>query len=70
MMSQTILIVDDDTVSRASLKTFLENHNYKVCEARSVKEAIKHDLTTFNAIVSDGRTNTAIINTPQSAIRL
>ena len=61
MMSQTILIVDDDTVSRASLKTFLENHNYKVCEARSVKEAIKHDLTTFNAIVSDGRTNTAII---------
>lgn len=61
MISQNILIVDDDTVFRASLKVFLENHNYKVCEAGSVKEAIKHDLTTFNAIVSDGKTNTGII---------
>jgi DNA-binding NtrC family response regulator len=61
MISQNILIIDDDTVFRASLKVFLENHNYKVCEAGSVKEAIKHDLTTFNAIVSDGKTNTGII---------
>ncbi|MEO2183820.1 MAG: sigma-54 dependent transcriptional regulator [bacterium] len=61
MISQNILIVDDDTVFRASLKVFLENHNYKVCEAGSVKQAIKHDLTTFNAIVSDGKTNTGII---------
>lgn len=61
MISQNILIVDDDTVFRASLKVFLENQNYKVCEAGSVKEAIKHDLMTFNAIVSDGKTNTGII---------
>ena len=61
MISQNILIVDDGTVFRASLKVFLENQNYKVCEAGSVKEAIKHDLMTFNAIVSDGKTNTGII---------
>lgn len=61
MIIRNILIVDDDTVFRASLKVFLENQNYKVCEAGSIKEAIKHDLTLFNAIVADGRTNTGII---------
>jgi len=61
MITQNILIVDNDTVFRSSLKVFLENHNYKVCEAGSVKEAIKNDLMAFNAIVSDGDNNTGII---------
>ncbi len=53
MRSSIILIVDDDTVIRSSLKTFLENHNYKVCEAGSVKEAVKQDLTVVSAIVAN-----------------
>jgi len=61
MNSQNILIVDNDTVSRTSLKVFLENHNYKVSEAESVKDAVKHDLMAFGAIVADGETNTGII---------
>ena len=61
MITQNILIVDKDTVFRASLKVFLENHNYKVCEAGSVKEAIKSDLMAFNAIISDSEANTDII---------
>ena len=61
MNSQRILIVDNDTVFRASLKVFFENHNYKVSEAESVKDAVKHDLMAFGAIVSDGESNTDII---------
>jgi DNA-binding NtrC family response regulator len=53
MSIQNILIVDDDTVIRSSIKEFLENHNYKVCEAGSVKEAVKQDLTAFSLIVCD-----------------
>ena len=53
MRSSIILIVDDDTVIRSSLKTFLENHNYKVCEAGSVREAVKHDLTAVSVIVAN-----------------
>lgn len=53
LRTQNILIVDDDPVIRSSLKTFLENHNYKVCEAGSVKEAVKQDLSAFSAIVSN-----------------
>ena len=61
MNSQRILIVDNDTVFRASLKVFLEDHNYKASEAESVKDAVKHDLMAFGAIVSDGESNTDII---------
>ena len=61
MNSQRILIVDNDTVFRASLKVFFESHNYKVSEAESVKDAVKHDLMAFGAIVSDGESNTDII---------
>ena len=61
MITQNILIVDSDPVFRTSLKVFLENQNYKVCEAGSVKEAIKNDLMAFDAIVSDGETNLDII---------
>ncbi|MBL6691166.1 MAG: sigma-54-dependent Fis family transcriptional regulator [Pseudomonadales bacterium] len=53
--NQNILIVDDDTVFRSSLKAFLENHNYKVCEAGSVKEAVRNELTAFSAIVCDSK---------------
>ena len=62
MMSENILIVDNDIVFRTSLKVFLEDHNYKVCEAESAKDAIKYDLMAFGAIVSDGEANTGIIN--------
>ena len=61
MTRQNILIVDKDKIFRASLKVFLENHNYKVSEAESVKDAVKQDLTAFGAIVSDGDTNIGII---------
>ena len=61
MRSQNILIVDKDAIFRASLRVFLESHNYKVSEAESVKGALKHDLMAFGAIVSDGETNTGII---------
>ena len=61
MNNSHILIVDNDIVFRTSLKVFLEAHNYKVYEAKSVKDAIKHDLMAFGAIVSDGETNTGII---------
>lgn len=55
MSPLNILIVDDDTVFRSSLKAFLENHNYKVCEAGTVKEAIRRDLTSLSAIVTDAK---------------
>jgi len=55
MRIQNILIVDDDTVFRSSIKVFLENHNYKVCEAGSVKTAVKNNLTAFSAIVIDSK---------------
>jgi two-component system response regulator HydG len=61
MNNQNILIVDNDMVFRASLKVFLENHNYEVSEADAVKDAIKHDLMAFGAIVSDGEANIGII---------
>lgn len=53
MPTQTILIVDKDTLIRSSLKSFLETNNYKVCEAGSVKDAVKQDLSAFAAIVCD-----------------
>ena len=55
MSIQKILIVDSDTDIRSSLKEFLESHDYKVYEAGSVKEAAKHNLTSFAAIVADVR---------------
>jgi two-component system response regulator HydG len=61
MNNQNILIVDNDKVFRASLKIFLEKHNYKVSEADAVKDAIKHDLMAFGAIVSNGEANIGII---------
>ena len=53
MLNQTLLIVDADTLIRSSLKAFLENHNYKVCEAGTLEDAVKHDLSAYAAIVCD-----------------
>ena len=53
MPTQTLLIVDADTLIRTSLKAFLENHNYKVCEAGTIEDIIKHDLSAYSAIVCD-----------------
>ncbi len=51
-----ILLVEDEAVIRTALKRLLERHNYKVAEAASVNEAVtKHDLDTFNLIISDLR---------------
>ena len=55
MATQTLLIVDADALIRSSLKAFLENHNYKVREARTVEDAVKHDLSAYSAIVCDDR---------------
>ena len=55
MRSQTILLVDDDAVIRSSLKEFLENHNYKVCESTSLRSAVKLDLSAFCALIVDTR---------------
>ena len=53
MPTQTLLIVEADALIRSSLKAFLENHNYKVCEAGTVEDAVKHYLSAYSAIVCD-----------------
>ena len=53
MPIQALLIVETDALIRSSLKAFLENHNYKVCEAGTVEDAVKHDLSAYSAIVCD-----------------
>ncbi|MGI9289579.1 MAG: sigma-54-dependent transcriptional regulator [Pseudomonadales bacterium] len=51
-----ILLVEDEAVIRTALKRLLERNSYKVAEAASVSESIeKHDLNTFNLIISDLR---------------
>lgn len=51
-----ILIVEDEDVIRGALKRLLERNGYTVGEAGSVAEAgEKHDLDTFDAIISDLR---------------
>ena len=53
MPTQPLLIVDADAVLRTSLKLFLENYNYKVCEAENLEEVAKQDLSGYSAIVCD-----------------
>jgi len=55
MTRKKILIVEDEVVIRSSLKKFLEKKNYKVCEAGSVEEAVKQDLSRFSLIITDLR---------------
>ena len=55
MTRKKILIVEDEVVIRSSLNKFLEKKNYKVCEAGSVEEAVKQDLSRFSLIITDLR---------------
>ncbi len=68
-----ILIVDDEPIIRKSLRRMLERHQYSVCEAGTVADALdKMKATTFDLIISDlrlpGESGTALIkpagNTP------
>ena len=53
MLLQTLLIVDADALIRSSLRTYFENQNYKVCEAGTIDEAVRNDLSAVSAIVCD-----------------
>ena len=51
-----ILVVEDEVVIRAALRRLLERHEYRVCEAGSVKESLeKYDVDSFDVIISDLR---------------
>lgn len=51
-----VLLVEDETIIRSSLKRLLERHQYKVSEAGSVAEAQeKFDIPGFDLIVTDLR---------------
>jgi len=53
---EKILIVEDEPVIRSALRKLLERHDYKVCEAGSVKHALDQlDASNFNLIISDLR---------------
>ena len=53
MLLQTLLIVDADTLIRSSLRAYFENQNYRVCEAGTIDEAVRNDLSAVAAIVCD-----------------
>ncbi|MFP6806045.1 MAG: sigma-54 dependent transcriptional regulator [Pseudomonadales bacterium] len=55
MSHKYILIIEDEVVIRSSLKKFLEKKKYKICEAGSIGEATKHDLSKFCLIITDLR---------------
>lgn len=51
-----ILIVEDEPIIRMALRKLLERNKYVISEAGSVKEATsKHNLTSFDLIISDLR---------------
>ena len=51
-----VLLVEDETIIRSSLKRLLERHQYKVSEAGSVAEARENfDIPNFDLIVTDLR---------------
>ncbi len=55
MMNQ-VLVVEDESVIRSSLKRLLERHDYKVSEAGSVRESLEnYDMDAFDVIISDLR---------------
>lgn len=55
MMNQ-VLVVEDESVIRSSLRRLLERHDYKVSEASSVKESLEnYDMDEFDVIISDLR---------------
>jgi DNA-binding NtrC family response regulator len=50
-----ILIVEDEDIIRQALKRLLENNQYEVSEAASVKEAKAQALESFDLVISDLR---------------
>jgi DNA-binding NtrC family response regulator len=55
MMNQ-VLVVEDESVIRSSLRRLLERHDYKVSEAGSVRESLEnYDMDEFDVIISDLR---------------
>lgn len=50
-----ILIVEDETIIRESLKRLLERHNYSVTGVGSVAEAEQETLSSFDLIIADLR---------------
>lgn len=55
MGQKKILIVEDEVVIRSSLRRFLENESFQVCEANNLNEALAFDLQTFSVIITDLR---------------
>ncbi|WP_461538731.1 sigma-54-dependent transcriptional regulator [Spongorhabdus nitratireducens] len=56
MSKGNILIVEDETIIRASLRRLLERNDFEVDEAGSVDAALeRYELTDFNLIISDMR---------------
>ncbi len=53
MSKKNILIVEDEILIRSSIRKFLEKQNYKVCEAGTIDEAVRHDLDSFSLIIAD-----------------
>ncbi len=54
MEEKRILLVEDDNSLRATLGMFLSKAGYKVNEARSAEEAMKHlERTIFDLVISD-----------------
>lgn len=50
-----ILLIEDETVIRSTLKRLLERHEFAVSEAGSVAEALALEPTSFDLILSDLR---------------
>ena len=56
MACSKILVVEDESVIRAALRSLLERNDYQVSEAGSVQEAEQnHDLASFDLVISDLR---------------
>ena len=50
-----ILIVEDEAIIRTALRKLLIRNKFDVSEAASVREATKHNLESFDLIISDLR---------------
>ena len=54
--THTILVVEEESIDRSTLRRLLERHDYQVSEAASVSEAEnKYTLADFDLIISDLR---------------
>ena len=50
-----ILVVEDEVVIRAALRRLLERHEYRVCEAGSVKESLESKVSAHQVQVVQGQ---------------